>query len=141
MTAGNGKTSPELLRPRAWMLWDGECNFCRNAASWFLRHDKGGVLRPCPYQLAPRPPMTDEIYQACEFAVHIVTPEGAVLKAGQASLYLLETAGYAWLARILRRRPLVWAVELLYKIVAANRDFFARFFFTREDSRANVVQP
>lgn len=76
--------------------------------------------------------MTPELYAACERAVHVLTADGRVLRAGRASLFVLDGIGYGWLARPLGLPPLVWLVELCYWIVARNRPFFARFLFTRE---------
>lgn len=129
-------------RPPVWMIWDGECNFCRRAAAWFKRHDTRNRIRPCPYQQVPTPPMTPEMYRACEFSVHVITEDGRVLRGGRAALHLLEQVGYGTVARLLALPPFIWAVEIAYKIVANNRDFFARFFLTRENAqRTDLVQP
>jgi predicted DCC family thiol-disulfide oxidoreductase YuxK len=85
-----------------------------------------------PYQEAPAPPMTPELYAACDRAVHLVLPDGTLLRAGRAVLYMLEKAGWGWTARVLAWPPLVWLVELGYRIVADNRAFFSRFLFRRE---------
>ncbi len=76
--------------------------------------------------------MTPTLRVACEKAVHVLTTDGRVLRAGRASLFVLEQIGYRAIARLLRLPPLIWAVELGYKIVAANRPFFSRFLFTKE---------
>ena len=91
-----------------------------------------GRLEVVPYQKAPSPPMTPEIHRACERAIHVITPEGAILRAGRASLYVLAEIGWPRLARILRMVPFVWAIELGYWIVARNRRFFARFMFRKD---------
>ncbi len=76
--------------------------------------------------------MTPELFAACKKAVHVVTMEGEILRAGRASLFLLEQIGWRIPARILALPPFIWAVELGYRIVAANRPFFARFLFKKE---------
>ena len=76
--------------------------------------------------------MTPALRVACEKAVHVLTADGQVLRAGRASLFVLEQVGYRAIARLLRLPPFVWAVELGYKLVAANRTFFSRFLFTKE---------
>jgi predicted DCC family thiol-disulfide oxidoreductase YuxK len=74
--------------------------------------------------------MTPELEAACRRAVHVLTADGRTLKAGRASLFVLEAVGYPrWLIRPLTWPPLIWAVELGYKIVAANRPFFSKFLF------------
>ena len=77
--------------------------------------------------------MTPDLYEACRRAVHVVTAEGRVIKAGRAAMFVLEEIGYPrWLIRPLTWPPLVWFTELGYWLVARNRSFFARFIFTQE---------
>ena len=76
--------------------------------------------------------MTPELYAACERAVHVITADGRVLRAGQASLFVLGQIGHGFVARLLSLPPLVWLVEIGYALVAAHRDFFAHFLFTRD---------
>ena len=55
-----------------------------------------------------------------------------MLSAGRAVLFALEEIGWRpWLARLGRRRPFVWFVELGYWIVARNRPFFDRLIFRK----------
>jgi len=84
-----------------------------------------------PYQEAPRPPMTDALAERCARAVHVLGPDGTLLAAGRASLFVLERIGFPRLGRVLRVPPLVWAVEIGYRLVARHRPFFARFLFRR----------
>lgn len=116
-------------RGRDWIFWDGGCALCRRAVDWVARRDTDAHYRIVAYQRAPSPPMTEEIRQACASAVHVVTAEGRVLKAGRACLYILEGLGYAPLARVLGVPPMVWMVELGYRVVASRRRFFSRFPF------------
>jgi hypothetical protein len=76
--------------------------------------------------------MTDALAVECARAVHVLAPDGTRLRAGRASLFVLERIGFPRLARVLRVPPLVWAVETGYRVVARNRPFFARFLFRRE---------
>jgi predicted DCC family thiol-disulfide oxidoreductase YuxK len=108
------------------ILWDGECNMCRRCAAWCK--EKG--LDVCAYQQAPSPPMTPELYEACADAVHVVLPNGTVLKAGRAVLAILAALG--WPVGLLALPPFIWIVELAYTIVANNRSIFTHILFTRE---------
>lgn len=76
--------------------------------------------------------MTDALAAQCARAVHVITPEGTVLRAGRASLYVLGQIGWRATAAIGSRRPLVWLVEGGYRVVARNRALFGRFMFRRE---------
>ncbi len=73
--------------------------------------------------------MTPELYAACARAVHVVTADGGVLRGGRACLFVLEQLGWGWKARLLTLPPFFWAVELGYRLVAANRTFFSHFLF------------
>lgn len=73
--------------------------------------------------------MTPALHAACERALHVVRADGTVLRAGRACLFILEGLGWGWVARCLALPPFVWAVELGYRMVAANRSFFSRFLF------------
>jgi hypothetical protein len=61
-------------------------------------------------------------------AVQVVTSEGKRLSGGKAVLFALwETGWHPVLVRVLQHRPFVWAVDLGYRVVAANRAFVSRF--------------
>lgn len=100
--------------------------------AWCRRKDKNDVFQASPFQEAPSPPMTPEIFSACEHAIHVVTKDGTVLKAGRATLFILEHIGWGWFARFCSYPPLVWLVELDYWIFAHSRPFFALFLFRKE---------
>ncbi|GIW05977.1 MAG: hypothetical protein KatS3mg060_0782 [Dehalococcoidia bacterium] len=120
---------------RDWLLIDGECGFCRRSADWIRRQDRRGRFRIIPYQEAPLPPMTEELRAACAQAMHVVTADGQTLRAGRAALYVLAAIGHPRLAGLLGLPPLLPFVELAYRIVANNRPFFSRLFFTKETPR------
>lgn len=115
-----------------WVLWDGDCGFCRRTIHWVERRDRAGQFHPMPAQETPSPPMTPELRRACERAVHLITRDGRLLRAGRACLFILERIGWGWMARVLSWPPFVWAVELVYWIVARNRGLFSRVLFTHE---------
>ncbi len=77
--------------------------------------------------------MTPQLLDACRQAVHVITRDGQIIRAGRAALFVLAEIGYPrWLVRPLLWPPLIWIVEFGYKIVAKNRPFFSRFLFTKE---------
>ena len=84
--------------------------------------------------------MTPKLARACRRAVHVVTPDGSVLRAGRAALYLLRTAGApAPVIGLLGLPPLVWLVEIGYRIVADNRPFFAQYLMREEPASPELV--
>jgi len=111
---------------RHLIVWDGECGFCRRALAWAMARDRRGEFAAVPYQEAPDPPLTPALRAACREAVHVRTRAGEWLRGGRACLFVLERVGYPGLARALRVPPLVWLVELAYRLVASNRSFFSR---------------
>lgn len=124
---------------RIWVLWDGECGFCRRCVAWAVNHDPHGVLHPVPYQRAPSPPMTPRLYRACPRAVHVVTPDGHVYRAGRAALKILGSIGWGWLERVLSLPPFIWLVEIGYRIVSDNRPFFGRFILLHSTASPEAV--
>ncbi len=111
---------------RHWIVWDGECGFCRRAVEWAIARDCDGQFEAIPYQSLPSPPMTPALAAACRDAVHVRTADGSWLRAGRACLFVLGRVGWPRLARVAALPPLVWVVELGYRIVASNRRFFSR---------------
>jgi hypothetical protein len=77
--------------------------------------------------------MTDELAARCARAMHVLTADEILLAGGRASLFVLERVGWPRLARILARRPLVWAVEAGYRVVASNRHRISRLLGLRAD--------
>ena len=73
--------------------------------------------------------MTPELRVACERAMHVLTSDGSTLRAGRAMLFVLEHLGWGGLARVLATPPLIWGVELGYRVVAGNRRTFSRLLF------------
>ena len=111
------------------ILWDGECEFCRRTVAWIQSKDHRGLFAASPYQEVASPPMTPELHAACEYAVHLITTEGKTLRAGRAVLYIVERIGWGGFARLLTLPPMIWLVEIVYKIVAKNRPLFARLVY------------
>lgn len=97
--------------------------------AWVKRRDRDDVFDVVPYQAAPRPPMTDELAARCARAVHILGPDGSLLAGGRVALFVLERIDLPRLARVLGVPPLVWLVELGYRVAAANRLLFRPILF------------
>lgn len=125
----------ERQSERHQVLWDGDCTFCGRSMSWFERHDFRGRLDLVPYQSVSSPPMTPELARACAYAVHVQTIDGEMLRAGRAVLFLFEQVGYPRMARMLSHRPMLWAVEVGYWLIARNRYLASRLFFRKEAER------
>ncbi len=125
----------ETASGETWLIWDGECGFCRRCVDWLQTHNGDRFFRITPYQTCPSPPMTPQLRTASERAVQIVAPGGHRISGGRAVLFVLQTVGWhPLLLRIAGLPPFVWIVELGYHIVSRNRSFFSRFLFRRQSS-------
>jgi predicted DCC family thiol-disulfide oxidoreductase YuxK len=111
---------------RHLLLWDGECGFCRRCVRWMRERDRAGLFETVPYQELSSPPMTPDLAQACARAVHVFTRDGARLRGGRAVLFVTEQLGWRRTSRVLGLPPLVWLVELGYRLVARNRRLVSR---------------
>jgi len=119
----------ETPSQRHLVLWDGECAFCGRCVDWARERDASGHFEFAPYQSVDAPLMTPALRLACARAVHVCTRDGRTLVAGRAALFILEDLGWRRSSRLLALPPLVWCVELGYRLVARNRHFFGRFLF------------
>ena len=70
--------------------------------------------------------MTPELAVACERAVHVVTADGRLLRAGEACVFVLGELGWRRVEWLLSKPPFIWVIEFGYWIVARNRTFFSR---------------
>lgn len=77
--------------------------------------------------------MDDAHRAASARAVHVYTADGRWLRAGRATLFILErtTPFSRLLARIGRVPPLIWFVEIGYWLVARNRGLVAKVVLPR----------
>lgn len=75
--------------------------------------------------------MTPDLERACAEAMHVVCHDGRMLRAGRAALYVFAGLGWRHTAAFLSLPPMVWIVELAYRLVASNRALFNRLLFPR----------
>ena len=68
---------------RALVLWDRDCGLCGQVTNWATQRDAGRMLLFDPYQAATDPRVTPEMREACEKALHILLPNGSILRAGR----------------------------------------------------------
>lgn len=117
-------------RRRALVLWDGDCGICARCVAWAYRRDRHQRFLFAPYQSVPSPQMGDALRADCERAMQLIDRDGRRRRAGRAAILVLQGLGF-WFLAPLRFPPLVWATELGYRWVAANRSFLSRFLRDR----------
>jgi predicted DCC family thiol-disulfide oxidoreductase YuxK len=121
--------SAETQEPH-WLIWDGECGFCRRSIGWLAQRDTEHHFRITTYQSCPTPPMTPALREEAARAVQVIANAGHIVSGGRAVLFALEQVGWhPRLARIASHPPFIWLVSLGYRVVANNRQFFSRIFF------------
>ena len=102
-------------------------------AVWVRRRDTQHEFAEIAYQDAPPPqppPLTPELYEACKRAVHVIKADGEIVRAGRATLFILERLGWGYgLPRLLRLPPFIPFIEIGYGYVARHRSFFSRLLF------------
>ncbi|MCA9858473.1 MAG: DUF393 domain-containing protein [Thermomicrobiales bacterium] len=110
-----------------YLLYDGDCDFCTEWAGWVaLRDAEQRRFLITPWQSAPSPPMTPLLQVVSKKAAQVITDDGTRLSGGRAVLFVLrETEWHPNLIRLLEHRPFVWAIDLGYRLVAANRPRFS----------------
>ena len=123
---------------RHWLLYDGQCPMCRRCASWIKRYDTRDQFIAAPAASAPAAPdgpMTPQLREACESALHVVTARGEILRGGRAVLFafsrILNSPLRRW-ASGLSRAPWIWPIEIAYALVAKNRMRVGRFVLPNE---------
>jgi predicted DCC family thiol-disulfide oxidoreductase YuxK len=68
--------------------------------------------------------------------VQVVTQDGRIYGNARAVLFVLETVGWhPGLVRLVSRRPLVWIVDGVYRLVADHRNLFSRIVFRKPPKR------
>lgn len=105
---------------------------CHRYASAMMATDTEGAFEFVPYQLWDDPAKTPELLAACEKALHLRKEDGTWLLGADAVFYIYQTLGWRW-ARVARMPPLIWVFELGYKVVAANRLWFSKVFYTGDE--------
>lgn len=119
-----------------WLIYDGDCAFCRHTVRWVEQHDKAHRFRPEPFQTCPSPPMTPALRQQAAREVQVVTSDGHRIADGRAVLFILDTIGWQhWLVRLVRRPPCVWLVEVGYHVVSRYRDQLSKIMFRMSDDQ------
>jgi predicted DCC family thiol-disulfide oxidoreductase YuxK len=113
---------------RHLVLWDGDCGVCGRAIQWLEMHDRRHRFETMAFQQCPSPPMTPELRQACQEALHVLTVDGQVLRAGRACVFIIRVLGWRNAARVLSIPPFAFATEIGYRLVASNRRHISRAF-------------
>jgi predicted DCC family thiol-disulfide oxidoreductase YuxK len=125
--------------PRAVLLYDRDCGFCRWSAAWALRLDRRRQLEPAAIQ----GPRGQELLAGVDperqlDSAHLVTADGELSSAGAIGAPVLGMfpAGKP-LARLADRIP--GTAERVYRFVSAHRAAFGRVLTKGARQRADAL--
>ena len=114
--------------PRAVLLWDGDCRFCRRFA---MRWQKllADQVEFAPYQSrqAQYPQISAEQFQR---TIHFIDEDGRVSRGAGAVFSCLSKLPQYRVWWLLYRKFFIfrWISELAYRVIAGNSKFFSKFF-------------
>jgi hydrogenase expression/formation protein HypE len=107
------------------LLYDGDCAFCRAWVDWIRRHDRGGAIRPVPFQDVD-PAAYGLTRAALEEAMHLVAPDGRTWRGAAAAREIVaRLPRWRWAAWALRVPGALWVAERVYRWIARRRHRFA----------------
>ena len=121
---------------REYVLWDGECGFCRRSTEIMARLDERSTFIFAPYQSFSPIELSKVRLNArrCARELQLVSASGKTFGGAFALNYFLwrqprlkglVVLGFAF--------PLLFLIEvLLYKIVADNRLLFSQIIFPKD---------
>ena len=119
--------APGAAPPRAVVLYDGHCRFCKAQMKNLLGLAKPGSIEPVSFQdegvLERFEGLT---WDECMEAMHLVTPEGRVYRGMEAAVRAVVTrpflGAFAWLYYVPGIRH---ALDALFRAIAKRRDAIA----------------
>jgi predicted DCC family thiol-disulfide oxidoreductase YuxK len=105
------------------LVYDGECGFCRSSVDLLRRWDRHGRFAFVPFQdsvaLATLPGIERK---ELEQAMHLVSPDGSVLKGAAALPAILRLVpGGKPVAPLLRLPGASWLAARVYRMIARSR--------------------
>jgi predicted DCC family thiol-disulfide oxidoreductase YuxK len=109
------------------LLYDGQCSLCRREIEWLKRRDARGLIVPedisDPAFDPTRYGLTTEQVRA---VLHVVLPDGRVLRAMDAVRAAYAAAGLGWLIAPTGWPGIRLLADVLYRFFARHRLTFSR---------------
>ena len=120
---------------REYILWDGDCGFCRRSVAVLARMDERSTFIVAPYQSFPESELAKVglSFHSCAREVQIVSRSGRTFGGAFAINYFLWQQP-RWKGFVLWGFlcPVLFLMEvLLYKAVAKNRMLFSQILFPK----------
>ena len=104
------------------LLYDGQCSLCRRAMEGLKRRDaKGLILAEDISDPAFDPARYGLTVEQVRTAMHVVLPDGRVLRAMDAVRAAYAAVGIGWLVAPTAWPGIRWLADGLYRVLAGNR--------------------
>jgi predicted DCC family thiol-disulfide oxidoreductase YuxK len=117
------------------LLYDGQCSLCRRATQGLKRRDAKGLIVPedisDPAFDPARYGLTAEQVRT---VMHVVLPDGRVLRAMEAVRAVYGAVGLGWLVAPTGWPGVRWPADVAYRFLARHRLVFSRLLGRRCDS-------
>jgi predicted DCC family thiol-disulfide oxidoreductase YuxK len=119
-------------RRQATLIYDGECDFCTQAAQWALDHAWPGALEAVPCESGERERRFPQVStEDCLQAVQLVLPDGRVLAGSDAAPEILKRfRGPQWRAasQVMRAPGVRHLARPAYHYIAEHRGKLSALF-------------
>jgi predicted DCC family thiol-disulfide oxidoreductase YuxK len=115
------------------LIYDGTCPLCLHAVAWLSARLEPDRIRFVPCDSEERRQRAPSISEAvCLEAVHLVKPDGTVLRGAEALPALLRNLRrWRYLAPFFAVPGVLWLAERLYRIIARRRHALSAFFIRK----------
>ena len=107
-----------------YLIYDGECVFCRNSVQALKRLDAKEFFTFVPYQNLKNLNLTLPSNLQFDSEIHLYTKTGEILKGPHAIIYILKTTSFKWLGLLLGLPFLFPFTREVYYAFASNRYLF-----------------
>jgi predicted DCC family thiol-disulfide oxidoreductase YuxK len=117
------------------LLYDGQCSLCRRAAEGLKRRDaKGLILLEDISDPAFDPGRYGLTAEQVRTAMHVVLPDGRILRAMDAVRAAYHAVGLGWLSAPTGWPGIRWLADVFYRFFARHRLTFSRMLGRKCDS-------
>ena len=107
-----------------YLIYDGDCVFCRNSVQALKRLDTKEIFKFVPYQDLKNLNLTLPSNLQFDREIHLYTKKGSILKGPHAIIYILKTTFFKWLGLLLGLPFLFPFTREVYYAFASNRYLF-----------------
>ncbi len=128
-------TKPKMMLEQLKLLYDGQCSLCRRATQSLKRRDaKGLIVAEDISDPAFDPDRYGLTAEQVRTAMHVVLPDGRILRAMEAVRAAYGAVGLGWLVAPTAWPGIRWLADAFYRFFARHRLTFSRMLGRTCDS-------